>query len=239
MGSLRDVWEAEAENWAAFARAPEHDHYFWRFNLPRFLDLLPPPGRLAVDLGCGEGRVPRLLQARGYQVIGLDASPTLVRLAREEHGPPTVLSDAARVPIRSGVADLGVAFMSLQDVDDLAAVVREAARVLHRGGRLCAAIVHPLNSAGAFEANDETFAIRDSYLKSRPLVVPIERDGLTMTFHQVHRPLETYVGALVDAGFEIEALREPVPDDEHIRDDPRMARWRLLPAFLHLRAVRR
>ena len=99
MGSLRDAWEAEAGNWAAFARAPGHDHYFWRFNLPRFLDLLPPPGQLTVDLGSGEGRVPRLLEARGYRVIGLDASPTLVRLAREEGGPTIwakLMDDLAR-----------------------------------------------------------------------------------------------------------------------------------------------
>ena len=140
MGSLRDAWEAEAENWVAFARTPEHDHYFWRFNLPRFLDLLPPPGRLTVDLGCGEGRVPRILEGRGYRVVGLDATMTLVRLAQDEKGPPVVLADAARVPIRSASADLGVAFMSLQDVDDLGAVLHEAARVLERGARLCAAI---------------------------------------------------------------------------------------------------
>lgn len=239
MGSLRDAWEAEAENWAAFARTPGHDHYFWRFNLPRFIDLLPPPGRLTVDLGCGEGRVPRLLEARGYRVVGLDASPTLVRLARAEGGPPTVLADAARLPMRSSIADLGVAFMSLQDVDDLVAVLLEAARVLKRGGSLCAAIVHPLNSAGGFAPDDEEFTIRDSYLDPRSLVVPIERGGLAMTFHQRHRPLETYVDALQGAGFAIEALHEPVPDEAHIRDEPRMARWRLVPAFLHLRAVRR
>src|SRR5262249_37013666 len=131
-----------------------------------------------------------------------------------------------------------IAFMSLQDVDDLGAVLHEAARVLEPGGRLCAAIVHPLNSAGGFGPDDEAFVIRGSYLKARPLVERVEREGLTMTFHQVHRPLETYVDALEDAGFAIEALREPVPDDDHIRDDPRMARWRLVPAFLHLRAVR-
>jgi len=239
VGSLRDAWEAEAGNWAAFARKPRHDHYFWRFNLPQFLDMLPPPGRLTLDLGCGEGRVPRLLEARRYRVVGFDASPTLVRLAREEGGPPTVLADAANVPVRSAVADLVLAFMSLQDVDDLPAVLSEAARVLLPGGRLCAAVVHPLNSAGGFEPDDATFVIRDPYLESRPLVLPIERDGLTMTFHQMHRPLEAYVGALEEAGFAIEALREPVPDEQHVRDEPRMARWRRLPAFLHFRAVRR
>lgn len=49
--NLRDACERHAEEWIAWARTPGHDHYFWRFNLPRFLELLPPPGRLTVEIG--------------------------------------------------------------------------------------------------------------------------------------------------------------------------------------------
>jgi 2-polyprenyl-3-methyl-5-hydroxy-6-metoxy-1,4-benzoquinol methylase len=80
MGSLRDAWEAEAENWATWTRTPGHDHFFQNINLPSFLELLPPPGRLTIDLGCGEGRLGRILQERGYRVVSVDASPTLARL---------------------------------------------------------------------------------------------------------------------------------------------------------------
>ncbi|TMA36985.1 MAG: methyltransferase domain-containing protein [Deltaproteobacteria bacterium] len=49
----------------------------------QFLALLPPPRRLTLDLGCGEGRLSRDLETRGHRVVGVDGSPTLVRLARE------------------------------------------------------------------------------------------------------------------------------------------------------------
>jgi ubiquinone/menaquinone biosynthesis C-methylase UbiE len=54
--------------------------------------------------------------------------------------------------------------MVLHDVDDLDGAVREAARVLEPGGRLCLAIVHPMNSAGRFEgeAADAPFRINDT-----------------------------------------------------------------------------
>lgn len=80
----------------------------------------------------------------------------------------------ARAPLHDGIADLAVAFMSLQDVDDVQRAVREAARVLAPAGRLCLAIVHPLNSAGQFadDTADGRFVIDGSYLRSRILRRP-------------------------------------------------------------------
>ena len=98
-GGLREPWEANAARWIAWARAPGHDSY-WRFHRDQFLELLPPPGRLAVDLGCGEGRLPRDLKARGYDVVGVEASPTLAAAAREADPSIEVhCADAAAVPL--------------------------------------------------------------------------------------------------------------------------------------------
>ena len=57
---MRDGWESQARNWAEFARAPGYDRSHEDINLPALLDLLPPPGRRTLDLGCGEGRLGRL-----------------------------------------------------------------------------------------------------------------------------------------------------------------------------------
>jgi len=53
---MRDGWEAEAENWAAFARTPGRDRSHEEVNLPVLRALLPAPGRRTLDLACGEGR---------------------------------------------------------------------------------------------------------------------------------------------------------------------------------------
>ena len=76
------------------------------------------------------------------------------------------IADAAELPFADTSFELVVAFMSFQDVDDLSGALREAARVLVPGGRLCLAIVHPLNSAGSFESRtaDSPFVIEGSYL---------------------------------------------------------------------------
>ena len=128
-------WEAEARQWIQWARTPGHDSY-WRFHRDQFLRLLPPPGRQTLDIGCGEGRLARDLKELGHRIVGIDSSPSLVAAAREFDPSMDVrLADAAALPLDDACADLAVAFMSLQDIDGMPAVIQEAARVLEPGGR--------------------------------------------------------------------------------------------------------
>jgi SAM-dependent methyltransferase len=203
------------------------------FHRDQFFELVPEPGRLTVDLGCGEGRVGRDLMARGHRVVGFDGSPTLVAAARDfEPSVDAAVADAAALPLADASADLVIAFMSLHDIDDLDGAIREIARVLEPGGRLCAAIVHPINSAGRFESDaaDARFRIDGSYLARFDYSDRVERDGLTMTFHSRHRPLADYFAALAAAGLIVETLREPTA--------PGSSRWQRVPLFLHIRARR-
>jgi SAM-dependent methyltransferase len=228
--TLRDAWEREAVAWTRWARSSETDHFFWRLSLPALLGLLPAPGRLTVDVGCGEGRVARVLKARGHRVAGVEASPTLAAAARAADPDLEVhVADAAAMPLGDCSADLCVASMMLVSVDDLDAVVRDVARVLAPGGRFCFSTVHPFS--GRPEGAEDYFAaVR--FAERR------ERHGLGMTFHDVYRPLGAYFGALERAGLLIEALREPVPDDAYVADHPEVARWRREPCFLVVRAHR-
>ena len=238
---MRDGWEAEAEKWAAFARTPGGDHSHEEINLPALRALLPAPGQRTLDLGCGEGRLGRFLRSIGHRVAGIDAAPTMVRLAvGHPDGTPAVLGDAAALPFRDAAFDLVVAYMCLHDMDRMPAAVAEAARVLERGGRLCAAIPHPVNSAGDFQGRgpDAPFLIEGSYLDAASADWILDRGGITMTFHSEHRPLEAYSRALEDAGLLIEAIREPRAADALVATAPRERRWQRIPMFLHLRAVK-
>ena len=107
----RDHWERQADAWIALTRS---DPDYELLNKPSFLDLVPAPGRLTLDVGCGEGRLARELTALGHQVIGLDGSATLAQAADATvPRTPVALANATRLPIGSGVADLVVSFMVL------------------------------------------------------------------------------------------------------------------------------
>jgi SAM-dependent methyltransferase len=238
---MRQGWESEAQNWAHFARTPGLDSAHENINLPALLEMLPPPGRQTLDLACGEGRLGRLLAPLGHRVVGVDASPTMVRLAatHPDHQ-PAVLADATALPFGDGAFDLVVAYMCLHDIDAMPQAVSEIARVLGRPGRLCAAIPHPVNSAGSFQGRDPEapFVISGSYLDPAQDSWVLDRDGVRLTFYSEHRPLEAYSRALAAAGLLIETIREVRAPGHVVARDPRARRWQRIPLFLHLRAIK-
>jgi SAM-dependent methyltransferase len=227
--NLRDAWEANAEAWIAWARAEGHDHFFWRYSRPALLSVVPSPGRLTLDLASGEGRMARALRDAGHSVLAVESSPTLVRAARKADPRMEVLrADLARMPLGDGIADVAVCSMALMDLDDLEGSLREIARVLAPGGRLCASISHP--------AQSEEMA--SHYFASERFVETMSRGGLEMTFASYHRPLSSYTAALADAGFVIERLEEPVPAQDYVSDHPEVAGWREQAMLVVLRARR-
>ena len=234
--SLREEWEANAADWIAWARRPGHDSY-WQFHRDYFRTLLPPPRARALDVGCGEGRFPRDLKSWGYDVVGLDASPTLIEAAREaDPGGEYVLGDAGSLPFDDGTFELVTAFMSVHDIDRFEDAIAEMSRVLVDRGYLCMAIVHPIASAGEFPSSepDAPFVISDSYLDERRVGgKPYVRGGLSMRFYSKHRSLQAYFAELARAGFKVDRLIE-VPGN--IATDPPGSRWERIPNFLDLRA---
>jgi ubiquinone/menaquinone biosynthesis C-methylase UbiE len=229
-----ESWDKRADQWIAWARAPDHDHY-WRFHRDAFLRLVPPPGRLTLEVGCGEGRLLRDLARSGHNALGVELSRRLAVAATShpERRGEVVVADAASLPFPDGITDCVIAFMVLQDVASFDLAVKEARRVLYPDGRFVLAITHPLNTAGAFGPGEpertRPFVVQDWY-ERRLLTRKVERNGYPMTFELEHRPLQAYTDALFSAGFLIEQLQElGEPDPEN--------RWSRIPLFLHVRAV--
>jgi SAM-dependent methyltransferase len=223
------AWDANAASWSRWARTPGHDYHYEQLNLPQFLALLPAPGRLTVDLACGEGRLGRALAELGHSVIGVDSSPALVRVARDAGGHREVLEASAdSVPLPDDCADLVTVFMALHDMDELTGPIREAARLLSAGGRLCLAVPHP------FAEMERERPDAPGYYTHYRYVDVVERGGVKMTFESWRRPLSAYTEVLEQAGFVIEAMREPVPDEAALAAAPALAKWREQPLFLHV-----
>ncbi len=107
------------------------------------LDLAGPgPFRRVIDLGTGTGRMLALFAARARQVEGLDFSHHMLNVARANleaaglanarvrHG------DVATTPFATASADLVILHQVLHYIDNPAAVLAEADRLLLPGGRL-------------------------------------------------------------------------------------------------------
>jgi ubiquinone/menaquinone biosynthesis C-methylase UbiE len=115
---------------------------YWEYS-PAFR--VVPAGRRTLEVGCGEGRVTRDLVKRGHRVTSCDSTFELLKLAAEADKTSGYLRcDAAAWPFPDESFDLAVYYNSLMDIDEIESSVREAARVLAPGGRMCACVTHSI-----------------------------------------------------------------------------------------------
>ncbi|CAO5157536.1 Class I SAM-dependent methyltransferase [Frankia sp. AiPs1] len=232
--SLLERWKNLAEDWSAWARDPDHDFYFWHFNLPSLLRMVPPGAKRALDLGCGEGRVGRHLLRAGVDVVGLDISPHLVSKAMDGDPPlRTVLADGTDLPFRDAVFDLVIASMSLQDITDAPGAIAEASRVLAPGGSLCLSVVHPLSSWQAISSQQDH--ARSSYFEERDYDEHVHIENRSIHLHSAHRTVSSYFLMLTDAGLVCDYMAEPRPSTAIVQKYPGLDDMRNNPRFLHIR----
>lgn len=102
--------------------------------LRRFL--APAPGELVVDLGCGSGRALLWNRDRGARTVGIDIAPFFSHDARA--GIDLLLGDLRRLPFADATFDKAWSLDVLEHLspEALAAMLKEAARVLKPGGSL-------------------------------------------------------------------------------------------------------
>jgi SAM-dependent methyltransferase len=228
-------WSQIAAEWIAWARSSNHDA-FWAYRASLSAFIGGGEGE-ALDIGCGEGRVSRLLKDCGYRVTATDPVEALV-LAAEQAGSAHdyKVAAAANLPFADTTFDLVMAYNVLMDIEDVSVAVKEIGRVLRPSGTLLISIVHPFADRGYFAGPgpDAPFVLQHSYFGRERFESVEERNGLQMHFAGWSQPLENYIGALEGAGLAVSALREPVPDASEAWTH--MERWRRIPLFLWLKA---
>lgn len=187
--------------------------------------------RTAVDVGCGEGRFCRMMQSAGVRTIGIDPTEELIREARRRDAAGDYcVAMAEALPFDDGTMDLAVAYLTLIDVSDLRAAVAEVHRVLRPGGRFLIANLQSFNTAAdpvgwTREPDGSRRFCIDNYLDER--VNWVAWRGIRI--QNWHRPLQTYLGTLLEAGFELRHFAEPAPRGEL---DEKGRRYRRAPNFL-------
>ena len=152
-------------------------------------------GGPVLDLGCGTGRVGLHLARKGFEVVGVDAEPDLVRAfslrARDEGLPArAVVADARTLDIGSS-HPLAIAPMQVIQLlggeAGRAALLTSVLRHLDPGGLLAVALADPFAAAPAGEALPPLPDVLETdgwVLSSTPVDVRDEGDSITILRHR-------------------------------------------------------
>jgi ubiquinone/menaquinone biosynthesis C-methylase UbiE len=103
-------------------------------------------GKHVLDLACGTGRwLERLLVSGTRSGVGVDLSTSMLRVAGEKAAIAGRLAqaDCLALPFQSSIFDLVICSFALGHIRDLAAMVRELARVSKPGANVFISDVHP------------------------------------------------------------------------------------------------
>jgi ubiquinone/menaquinone biosynthesis C-methylase UbiE len=202
-----------------------------------------------LDLACGQGVFSRYLSQKGINVEGLDSSSELLKHARSR----------SNDSIRYHVGDAGDAknfevdrfdgiacLMAIQNIEKMDLLFTSAARWLKVGKCFVIVMTHPCfriprqTHWGWDEEKKIEYRRVDHYLTEAnvPILTPpfADPDSFTLTYH---RPMQSYIEALVKAGFCVDAMEEWISNKKSQPGKRAKAENRArkeIPLFLALRA---
>ncbi|MFW5945651.1 MAG: class I SAM-dependent DNA methyltransferase [Candidatus Natronoplasma sp.] len=117
----------------------EGDRDFQKKMLDRTLRFIPPDPRI-IDLGCGDGRDTDYLRRKGADVVGIDLSKEMIKLARKKYPECGFLCSDMRDTVFPDDTFHGAwASTSLTNIpkSELSSVENEIYRILEKGSIFC------------------------------------------------------------------------------------------------------
>ncbi|WP_170608715.1 methyltransferase domain-containing protein [Ruegeria arenilitoris] len=108
-------------------------------------------GSVALDVCCGQGIVAKGLATAGAEVIGLDFSPAMLKIARREVPMVDfVEGDATTLPFADNSFDAVTMGFGILHIPNAEAAIKEAKRVLKPGGRFVYSVWESPETSAAF-----------------------------------------------------------------------------------------
>jgi 2-polyprenyl-3-methyl-5-hydroxy-6-metoxy-1,4-benzoquinol methylase len=159
-------------------------------------------GREALDAGCGEGFLARVLAAYGAHVTGIDLSPRLIEMARAKDPEGSIkyhVADLSRpLPQVAGRFELIGSYLALNDIADHSGFAATLASLARPGARVVLAFNSPYSAVVRQHVPD--------YFANGALGHYGGMAEQGVPAHYYHRTLEEYLDTFLGAGFRLAKL---------------------------------
>jgi len=229
------AYEKLAERYAALIDTKPHNAYYER---PATLSLLPSVrGKRVLDAGCGPGVYAQILLNRGARVVGIDISPRMLLLARERVGDKVEfhLADLTKPMkfLKDSSFSIVISPLVIPYVRDLSRLFKEFYRVLKNPGILVFSDGHPFWDYLLFKRKRKA----KNYFKTEVVGMTWRGFGIPVYIPGYRRPLSALLNPLIDAGFMLDRIVEPLPTEEFKKADPKnYSKLVRMPVFICIRA---
>lgn len=173
-----------------------------------------------VDIGCGTGRISRILSAGAAKVTGLDISAKMLEIARQNDPKSRYIQIGAEsaLPFADESVDFIVSNLVLEHIGNLAHFFKEIARISKKTSVIYISAMHPAMLLKGTQAN---FKDPQSGNEYRPKGYP----------HQI----ADFVENMNKSGLRIEKMREFSGTEELVKRFPKAAKylgWPMLLTFI-------
>jgi ubiquinone/menaquinone biosynthesis C-methylase UbiE len=211
-------------------------------EIPALWALLPDLNGLQIlDLGCGFGDFARLARSRGAaSVTGIDVSARMIDVARTQTQDEQIHFQQNSIEEYEPAVDafdLVISSLTLHYVQDYIGAMKKIYRALKPGGRLLFSVEHPVCTA--FPSGwIENVQDGERYWRLNHYSDESQRNTRWFVDDVIkyHRTVATYVNTLIQVGFNIAHVGEPVPTPQAIETRPTLRDQLRRPAFLLLAA---
>ncbi|MFZ3590909.1 class I SAM-dependent methyltransferase [Bacillus sp. DJP31] len=137
-------WDERADFWNQNSQEM-WDHGSRSTIIPFFQKHIEPPCTV-LDAGCGDGYGAFKLSEQGYQVIGVDLSKQMVKIAKKRETGKSlqfIQGDLTKLPFQDEEFEAIMAINSLEWTEDPLSVLKELSRLLKEKGYLCIGLLGP------------------------------------------------------------------------------------------------
>ncbi|KQL45552.1 SAM-dependent methyltransferase [Brevibacillus choshinensis] len=178
-----------------------------------------------LDLGCGYGWHCRYVrEQQASSVVGVDLSEKMLKKAREQtHDPAITYTQMAveDIAFANDQFDVVISSLAFHYVESFGELCQKIYDCLKPGGTFLFSVEHPIFTS----RKEQDWFVDEQGNRLHWPVDNYQAEGMRVTSFlaenviKYHRTIATYMNDVIQAGFVIKVVKEPMPPEEMVGDD--------------------